>query len=69
VKPLTKTITSRWFGRAYMKSALNETYFFGNDTPQDPNGENYINLQSQPWSYISSPLKLSFDDFNLFVFS
>ena len=44
------TSASRWFGRAWMRDALDRPYLRGNDEGKD--SYSYIDLESQPWGLL-----------------
>ena len=48
-QPVLSTITKRWFGRAWVRNSLDESYLLGNDQVNDTFQANFIDLEAQPW--------------------
>lgn len=57
--PVRRTFGGRWFGRAFLRNSLNQSYLKGNDQEKDPFSANFIDLEAQPWGLLTVPLSAS----------
>ena len=55
IEPSKKTFGGKYFGRAYLKTLLNESYLYANNQ-SPPNKNSFLELESQPWGLLSNLL-------------
>ena len=54
VPSLASVYSSKWYGRAWMRNALDEPYLRGNDEGKD-GSQSYLDLEAQPWGLLLTP--------------
>jgi Glycosyl hydrolase 36 superfamily, catalytic domain len=54
--PVRSAFGTRWFGRAWVRNSINQSYLKGTDAASDPYRANFIDLEAQPWGILAGAL-------------
>lgn len=59
VAPVKAAHGTKWFGRAWVRNSINQSYLKGTDDANDPYRASFLDLEAQPWGILANVLDAS----------